>query len=94
MHLRDGTVEFVLVDRFDSTKSVCGTLSMDMGSLIIKIDGYGTDGMKEGEGWPVEIELEGDSVCAIIWPDINADDPQIIDLERAKEIHRGAADGS
>ena len=58
------------------------------GQLWIQPDGYGEKCAMDNEGWPVGIEIWQGRLRLIVFADINREDPQIIDLEKAKEIAR------
>ena len=68
------------------------------GSLPIKIvsndsaisifpDGYGDFGSTPGHGCPVFLELYQGRLRLIVFPDINNQEPIIIDLEAARDEH-------
>jgi hypothetical protein len=56
--------------------------------IAIYPQGYGEQSAVKGHGCPILIELADDKLRAILWTDINAADPQIINLEGAKESAR------
>lgn len=56
--------------------------------LFIRPEGYGNHMSKDGHGWPVTLEFVDDVVRVVVWDDINKDDPEEIDLWRAKETNR------
>ena len=47
--------------------------------------GYGDFGSAPGDGCPVFLELYRGRLRLIVFPDINSQDPTIIDLEAARE---------
>jgi hypothetical protein len=42
----------------------------------------------DGHGWPIGVEIWQGRLRLIVFDDINREDPQIIDLEKAKESCR------
>jgi hypothetical protein len=58
------------------------------GHIWIQPQGYGERCAAEGEGYPIGIELWEGRLRLIVFDDINRDEPQIIDLEKAKETAR------
>jgi hypothetical protein len=55
------------------------------GQLWLQPEGYGEKCAAEGEGFPIGIEIWQGRLRLIIFDDITREDPQIIDLEKAKE---------
>ena len=62
------------------------------GSLFIYLKGYGEHGTENGYGAPVVIEMAKGRLRALIWTDINKQDPMIVDLEGAAEANRTSED--
>ena len=62
--------------------------SLDDGSIALMIPGYGTSDMADGHGSPIILELWEGRLRLIAWRDINREDPQIIDMEGARESAR------
>jgi len=58
------------------------------GQIWIQPQGYGEKCAVDGQGWPVGIEIWQGKLRMIVFDNINREDPQIIDLENAKEIAR------
>lgn len=56
--------------------------------IWIQPEGYGEKCAADGEGWPIGIEIWEGRLRLIVFDDINREDPQIIDLEKAKESCR------
>lgn len=58
-------------------------------AIEIGFEGYGECGAAEGYGRPVRIELYEGKLRALVWADINSEDPtHIIDLNGAQEAAR------
>ncbi|HML73179.1 MAG TPA: hypothetical protein PKB02_01660 [Anaerohalosphaeraceae bacterium] len=62
---------------------VCGN-----GQLWIQPKSYGEKCAEDGEGFPIGIEIWEGKLRLIVFNDINSEDPQIINLENAKESCR------
>ena len=58
------------------------------GQIWIQPQGYGEKCTMDGEGFPIGIEIWQGRLRLIVFDDINREDPQIIDLEKAREIAR------
>ena len=58
------------------------------GQIWIQPKGFGEKCAMDDEGWPVGIEIWQGRLRLIIFDDINREDPQIIDLESARETAR------
>ena len=58
------------------------------GQIWIQPDGFGGKCAMDGEGYPIGIEIWQGRLRLIIFDDINSEDPQIIDLENARETCR------
>ena len=58
------------------------------GQIWIQPEGYGEKCASDNEGWPVGIEVWQGRLRLIVFDDINREDPQIIDLEKARQIAR------
>ena len=58
------------------------------GQIWIQPEGYGEKCALDGQGWPVGIEIWQGRLRLIVFADINRENPQIIDLENAKECRR------
>jgi hypothetical protein len=55
------------------------------GQIWIQPQGYGEKCAMDGQGWPIGIEVWQAKLRLIVFDDINSEDPQVIDLEKAKE---------
>jgi hypothetical protein len=53
--------------------------------LWISPQGYGEKCAEDGKGYPVSLEIWQGRLRLVVFNDINSEDPQIIDLEKAKE---------
>ncbi|MBW8017926.1 MAG: hypothetical protein FVQ82_17280 [Planctomycetes bacterium] len=60
----------------------------DSGKLWIQPVGYGDKTSVDGHGWPIAIEIWHGRLRLILFDNIKCEDPQIIDLENAKESNR------
>ena len=58
------------------------------GQIWIQPEGYGEKCAVDGEGWPIGIEIWHGKLRLVVFDDINSEEPQIINLERAREINR------
>ena len=58
------------------------------GQIWIQPQGYGEKCAADGEGFPIGIEIWQNRFRLLVFDDINREDPQIIDLEKAKETTR------
>ncbi|HBG27918.1 MAG: hypothetical protein A2Y10_16485 [Planctomycetes bacterium GWF2_41_51] len=58
------------------------------GQIWIQPDGFGEKCAADGEGWSIGIEIWQGRLRLIVFDDINSEDPQIINLENAKETGR------
>lgn len=67
------------------SKNVEVTLLSEGGQLWVQPDGYGDKGSAEGHGYPVGMEVWEGRLRLIVYDNINVEDPQIIDLENARE---------
>jgi len=56
--------------------------------IWIKPKGYGDFSSADGYGAPICIERSDGRLRAILWPDINAEEPVIVDMEGARESMR------
>ena len=72
---------------FEQVKIKLNILS-ESGKIWIQPEGYGEKCSADGEGFPIGIEIWEGRLRLIIFDDINREDPQIIDLEKAKETSR------
>ena len=58
------------------------------GQIWIQPEGYGEKCAVDGHGFPIGIEIWQSKLRLIVFNDINKEDPQIIDLEKARETAR------
>lgn len=58
------------------------------GQIWIQPEGYGEKCAMDNEGWPIGIEIWQGRLRLIVFDDINREEPQIIDLEAARETAR------
>jgi len=59
--------------------------------LWIRPEGYGDHSSEDGNGFPIGIEVYEGRLRVLVWDDINAENPRIIDMERARESNRREA---
>ena len=69
-------------------------ISFEGDQMWIQPQGYGEKCAMDGEGRPVGMEIWQGRLRLIVVPDINNEEPQFIDLEKAKEIARTGATGA
>jgi len=60
----------------------------ESGKVWIQPKGYGEKCAADDEGFPVGIEIWQGKLRLVVFDDINSEDPQIIDMESAKETVR------
>jgi hypothetical protein len=60
----------------------------ESGQIWIQPQGYGEKCAMDNEGWPIGIEIWQGRLRLIVFDDINREEPQIIDFEKAKESCR------
>jgi hypothetical protein len=84
------TTEFAIKEQCPDVEPVEIKVSIlsEGGQLWIQPEGYGEKCSVDGEGWPIGIEIWEGRLRLIVFNDINREDPQIIDLEKAKESCR------
>lgn len=58
------------------------------GQLWLQPQGYGEKCVEDGEGFPIGLEIWQGRLRLVVFNDINSEEPQIIDLEQAKECCR------
>ena len=64
------------------------TILSESGQIWIQPQGYGEKCAIDNEGWPIGIEIWQGKLRLIVFDDINREEPQIIDLEKAREASR------
>ena len=57
-------------------------------AICLRLTVYGDHGSADCHGVPVMLERWQGRLRLIVWPDINQQEPQIIDLEEAREDRR------
>ena len=84
------TIEYTIKEQCPDTPfaEIKVNVLSEGGKLWIQPKGYGDKCSADGEGWPVSIEIWQGRLRLIVFDDINREDPQIIDLENAKESCR------
>ena len=63
-------------------------IAIEGGQLCIRPIGYGDKTSKDGEGYPIVIEVLDDVLRVAVWPDSNNEEPQVIEMEGARECLR------
>lgn len=63
------------------------------GQIWIQPRGYGEKCAIDGEGYPVGMEIWQGRLRLIVFDKINREDPQVIDLEKARETTRKEVPG-
>jgi len=58
------------------------------GKLWIRPQGYGDACSEEGQGFPIALELWQGRLRLVVFSEINNEEPQILDLEKARESNR------
>jgi len=58
------------------------------GQIWVQPQCYGDKNSVDGEGWPICLEIWQGRLRLIVFDDINREDPQIIDMEKARESCR------
>lgn len=73
-------------------ESPCGKLPVNImaesGKLWIQPVGFSDKTSADGYGWPIGIEIWEGRLRLIVFDDINREESQVIDLEKAKETNR------
>ncbi len=64
----------------------------ESGKLWIQPEGYGDKTSAKGCGYPIALEVWEGRLRLIVFDDIHCEDPQIIDLEKAREGCRNESD--
>jgi hypothetical protein len=75
-------------DSQTSPKEIKVKLVSEGGQLWIQPEGYGCHDSADGEGFPIGIEIWHGHLRLVVFDNINSEEPQIIDLERAKDSAR------
>jgi len=60
----------------------------EAGKIWVQPQGYGEKNARDGFGYPVSLEIWEGKLRLIIFDNINSEEPQIIDLENARESNR------
>ena len=69
-------------------KSTEVKLLSEGGKLWIRPEGYGDKDSLDGHGYPVSLEIWHGRLRLIVFDNIDVEEPQIIDLENARETAR------
>ena len=69
-------------------KAVRVNILSEAGKLWIQPVGYSDKTSADGHGFPISLEIWQGRLRLIVFNDINAEDPRIIDMENAIEIAR------
>jgi len=87
---KEKTAEYIIKEQCPEVKPVEMKVNIlsEGGQIWIQPQGYGEKCAVDGQGWPVGIEIWQGRLRLIIFDDINREEPQIIDLEKAKESCR------
>ena len=64
------------------------SIMAESGKLWVHPIGYGDKTSADGHGWPIGLEIWQDKLRLVVFDDINTEDPQIIDMEKAREDSR------
>jgi len=78
----------------EPARTIAVTILSEAGKLWIQPQGYGDKTSADGCGYPIGLEIWEERLRLIVFTDINCEDPQIIDLEKARESCRGEIDNS
>jgi hypothetical protein len=60
----------------------------EAGKIWISPQGYGEKCAEDGKGYPIGLEIWQGKLRIVVFNDINSEDPQIINLENARESNR------
>ena len=63
-------------------------VSFENGQIWINAEGHGEYCAPDGEGCPIGIEYADGKLRVVVWPDINVEDPTIIEMDGALEKNR------
>ena len=69
-------------------KKLSVNIMAESGKLWIQPVGYSDKTSADGHGWPIGLEIWEGRLRLIVFGNINVEDPQIIDLEKAREDSR------
>lgn len=72
----------------EPSRTIRVELLSEAGKLWIQPDGYGDKTSQDGCGYPIGLEIWEGRLRLIVFDNINREDPQIIDLQKAKENNR------
>jgi hypothetical protein len=75
-------------EEFTPPRAVKVKIKASSQGIYIFPEGYGEAAAVDGEGSPIYIELWNGVLRVLCWDDINSEDPNIIDMEGAKESLR------
>ena len=71
-----------------STATIPVYLLCEHGKLWMRPSGYGDACSEDGQGFPIALELWQGRLRLVVFTDINNEEPQILDLENARETNR------
>ena len=77
----------------DSSESLQVRVTGNQSAISIFPEGYGDFGSAPGHGCPVFLEFYKGRLRLIVFPDINDQEPTIIDLEGAREEQHVSCEG-
>ncbi len=84
---KSGGLLFSLMDRCNGN-GLPITLFYENGAIWFRPQGYGESLAADGKGTPIGIECHEGQLRVLLWPNINKEEPLIVDMERAKEEKR------
>ena len=84
------TTEYIIKEQCPdvATAEIKVNILSEGGQIWIQPQGYGEKCAVNGEGFPIGIEIWQNRLRLLVFDDINREDPQIIDLEKARETAR------
>jgi len=89
LNSKNKSVDTRLVDKsLQRSRSRLARVNMVNGSIEISVQGYGDKTSTDGHGIPILIEQWKGELRAVLWTDINVEDPEILCLEGARESRR------
>jgi len=83
-------IEFFISEQCSDAqdKRLAVNIMAELGKLWIQPAGFSDKTSADGHGWPIGLEVWEGRLRLIVFSNINVEDPQIIDLENAKETAR------
>ena len=79
---------FQIRDGMDLTEKLDVYVTVEGGGLCIRPEGYGDFDSEDGCGSPVYLDFFNRKLQVVVFPDINKEDHQVIDMSEAKETNR------